>query len=87
MHSHYTVNFKALKTYSKIRKEINANQQISSQELPLYVMNPTQLKKRYETSKAAYDNSESNFNARKERAKKMLKDAQIRYEEASKNIK
>lgn len=87
MHSHYTVKFKALKTYSKIRKEINANQQISSQELPLYVMNPTQLKKRYETSKAAYDNSESNFNARKERAKKMLKDAQIRYEEASKNIK
>lgn len=84
MHSHYTVKFKAQKTYSKLRKEINTNQKLATNELPLYVMNITQLKKKYEQCKAANENAEATFNARKERAQKMLKDAKDRYEEASK---
>lgn len=87
MHSHYTVKFKAMKTYSKIRKELQTNKNISSLELPLYAMNPTQLKKKYEISKADNNNAEASFNARKERAQRMLKEAQARYEEASKNKK
>ncbi|KAK8894763.1 hypothetical protein M9Y10_023200 [Tritrichomonas musculus] len=85
IHERFTVKFKAKTNYTKLRRSLA--QTIPTQEIPLYALTQTQLKKRYEDCKSANENLEATFKVRKEKAQNILREAQIRYEEARRNSK
>ena len=84
-HGSYTIKFKSMRKYAKLRKEVL--QTIPKEEFRLFLLNESDLYKWYKICKANYEKSQSNMEREIKSSEESLDAAKVRYNMALRKSK